>query len=108
MLLNYLWIQHYLIKVYSKFLQFHNLIAIIPGLFQDIDPNTVDLGGLRWSPDASKVAVWDLVYPGKLKIFAINGSEIAEIEVFGIHDIQWSPTAQLIAAASAGSKVNFQ
>lgn len=70
-----------------------------------IDTNTVDMGGLRWSPDASKLAVWDVVNSGKLKVYSINGSKVAEVDIFGIHNIQWSPTAQLIAAASAGSKV---
>ena len=73
--------------------------------FQVIDCDTVDLGGLRWSPDASKIAVWDGTHGGKLKVFSINGSVVAELQVFGIHDIQWSPSAQLIAVASAGSKV---
>ena len=66
------------------------------------------MGGLRWSPDASKLAVWDVVNSGKLKVYSINGSKVAEVDIFGIHNIQWSPTAQLIAAASAGSKVYFQ
>jgi len=60
---------------------------------------------LRWSPDTSKIAVWDVTKSGTLKIFSVSGSKVTEVEIFGIHDVIWSPNGQLIAAASAGSKV---
>ena len=72
-----------------------------------IDSETVDLGGLKWSPDASKILVWDGVHAGKISVFSVTGFKIAQFELFGVHSVDWSPSAQLIAAAIVGSKVNF-
>ena len=70
-----------------------------------IDTETVDLGGLKWCPDGSKIAAWDGVHSGQLSIYSISGSRVGFDSVFGVHNIEWSPSAQIIAVATVGSKV---
>lgn len=70
-----------------------------------IDTKTVDLGGLKWCPDGSKIAVWDGIHSGQLSIYSISGSQVGFDSVFGVHNIEWSPSAQIIAVATVGSKV---
>ena len=70
-----------------------------------IDCDAIDLGGIQWSPSGFKIAIWDGVHSGKLFIFSIDGLKIAEVDVFGIHNIEWSPSAQIIPVASVRSKV---
>jgi hypothetical protein len=62
---------------------------------------------VKWSPDGSKIAIWDgISHSGKLGIYLISGSQLAEItNLFGIHSIEWSPSAQILAVATVGSKV---
>ncbi len=72
-----------------------------------IDARTVSLGGLKWSPDGSKIAIWDGSHCGKLCVYSLDGSKVCGVaEVFGVHNIEWSPSAQILAVATAGSKVN--
>ncbi|XP_046444231.1 WD repeat-containing protein WRAP73-like [Daphnia pulex] len=74
-----------------------------------IDCAAVDIGGVKWSPDGSKIAIWDgISHSGKLGIYLISGSQLAEItNLFGIHSIEWSPSAQILAVATVGSKVKL-
>ena len=71
-----------------------------------IDPETIDLGGVKWSPDSSKIAIWDRIHAGKVSIYSIGGSRIAQLDTLGIHNVDWSPSAQIVAAAIAGSKAS--
>lgn len=73
---------------------------------QLIDDGAVDIGGVKWSPDGSKLAVWDGSHSGKLSIYLVNGSKLTELpHLFGIHFVQWSPSAQILATSTVGSKV---
>lgn len=55
-----------------------------------------------------KIAIWDGSHSGKLSIYLISGSKLAELtDVFGIHNIEWGPSAQILAVSIAGSKVRF-
>ena len=74
---------------------------------QLIDTETVDLGGVRWSPDGGKVAVWDSVHAGRWSVYSMAGALLGRQESAGdIHDVQWNPSAQLLAVAQSGSKVS--
>ena len=55
----------------------------------------------------SKIAIWDgISNSGKIGIYLINGFKFAKItDVFGIHDIEWSPSAQILAVGTVGSRV---
>lgn len=73
-----------------------------------IDTETVDLGGVRWSPDGGKVAVWDSVHAGRWSVYSMAGALLGRQESAGdIHDVQWNPSAQLLAVAQSGSKVQL-
>lgn len=61
---------------------------------------------MKWSPDGTKIVIWDGSHPGKLGIYLISGSKLAVLtDVFGIHSLEWSPTAQILAVATVGCKV---
>ena len=87
------------------FLIYSNPLHII--CLKLIDSESIDIGGINWSPDGSKIAIWDgISNSGKIGIYLVNGSKFAEIiDVFGIHSIEWSPSAQILAVATVGSKV---
>lgn len=75
-----------------------------------IDTETIDLGGLKWCPDGSKLAIWDGIHSGQLNIYSLSGSKVgftADSTLLGVHNIEWSPSAQLLAIATAGSKVSI-
>lgn len=74
-----------------------------------IDCGTIDLGGLKWSPDGSKIAIWDGSHRGKVCVYSTSKDGWVKVcdldDVFGVHDVEWSPSAQILAVAVAGSKV---
>lgn len=73
-----------------------------------IGGEAIDIGGVKWSPDGTKIVIWDGSHPGKLGIYLISGSKLAVLtDVFGIHSLEWSPTAQILAVATVGCKIKL-
>lgn len=90
----------------TKFRIPHHFLFFIQLCTQLIDGEAIDIGGVKWSPDGTKIAIWDGSHSGKLGIYLISGSKLADLtDVFGIHSIEWSPTAQVLAVATVGCKV---
>ncbi|KAK9764866.1 hypothetical protein K7432_007291 [Basidiobolus ranarum] len=76
-----------------------------------IQPETIDLENLEWSPNGHYLAVWDTPLNYKLLIYTADGSLQRSYTAYefglGIKSVQWSPSSQFLAIGSYDQQIRF-
>lgn len=64
----------------------------------------MDAADLAWSPDSSKLAVWDSAFTYNVLVLAADGSSLGSYSGYqdglGIRSVGWSPGGDLLAVGS--------
>ncbi|XP_014774667.1 WD repeat-containing protein WRAP73 [Octopus bimaculoides] len=72
---------------------------------------TDDLNGLKWSPSARILAVWDSLLVYKILMYSADGYLLRKYSPYehalGIKCVSWSPTGQFLAIGSFDEKVRL-
>ena len=70
---------------------------------------TVDLVGLRWSPDSTVLCVWDSLLDYKVLLYSLDGRRLAIYAAYehalGVKCVAWSPSSQFLAVGSFDQKL---
>lgn len=65
---------------------------------------SMDASDLAWSPDSSKLAIWDSPLCYKVLVHAADGSSVGSYSAYndglGVRGVQWSPGGDLLAVGS--------
>ncbi len=73
-------------------------------LVQNFPVDTVDLAGLKWSPDDKVLCVWESSLYYKLLLYSSEGQCLSSFSAYenalGIKTVRWSPTGQFLAIGS--------
>ncbi|KAJ1898232.1 WD repeat-containing protein wrap73 [Kickxella alabastrina] len=69
----------------------------------EIEPRTMDMVGLRWSPDGLHLAAWDSAATYAVSIMNVCGmfkrvhTRPEGVEGLGVREVAWAPSAQFLA-----------
>ncbi len=73
-------------------------------LVRNFPVDTVDLAGLKWSPDDKVLCVWESPLCYKVLLYSLEGECLSSYSAYenalGIKTVKWSPTGQFLAIGS--------
>jgi WD40 repeat protein len=65
---------------------------------------TLDAADIAWSPDSSKLAVWDCALTYAVHVLGSDGSSLGSYSAYsdglGVRSVSWSPGGDLLAVGS--------
>ncbi|THD22501.1 WD repeat-containing protein WRAP73 [Fasciola hepatica] len=80
-------------------------------LLRNVQLDTQDAVGLRWSPDGRFLAVWDDCLRYRVALYTVDGRHVHSYcayepgqDLLGVKSICWSPSGQLLAIGSYDQK----
>ncbi|KAJ2809963.1 hypothetical protein H4S07_002953, partial [Coemansia furcata] len=92
---------------------YHDVVGIYDTLswtlVREVAVDTMDLAGLRWSPDGFHLATWDVGGSFRVVVMDVGGAVKRPYteDVVGVRACAWAPGGQLLAVAGLDEKIRM-